>query len=515
VSSSRILALDPFNPSSTIYVGSVSPAVEHAFVAKLDAGGAYVWATLLGGSQVDSAQAIAVDPAGNPYVAGITSSPDFPTVNAFQPVMAVNPSLSTYDVFVARLTADGSKLVYSSFLGGSLNETVTAIAADATGNAYVAGYTSSADFPTVSPLQAAQGHPLSTGFVSKINPSGGALVYSTYLGGTDRYSVSAVSLMALTPQGGVWVAGTTSSVALPLVGAIQPSNVDGRFLAEIDPSGAKRGFSTYIDPLIWAIVPVSGGNLWMAAPGFTGTLSFGPLPTTPPGVPLILSAYNTASFDLSDTVAPGETVTIFGEELAPAAQPAAAYPLPPTLQGVSVTVGGIVAPLFYVSPGQINFQVPYGVPLGDAALVVARGSQSGQRALTVVAAAPGIFTASGDGSSSQAYVVHTSDYTRVTQTNPARAGEYLAVFCTGLGATAPAIAEGQAAPVAPIQAKYSVNVNSRLANPSPYDYAGLAPGYAGLYQVNFRLFSDQSSGVTVVSVDLGASSTQLVPLWVQ
>ena len=193
------------------------------------------------------------------------------------------------------------------------------------------------------------------------------------------------------------------------------------------------------------MAPLAGGDLWLAPSGFTGSLNFGPLPTTPAGVPLILSVYNAASYHLSDTVSPGEAITIFGLELAPAAQPAGSYPLPPKLGGVSVTVGGITAPLYYVSPGQVNFQVPYGVPLGSAALVVTNGSQSGQRTLNVVAGAPGIFTSTGDGGTNSAYVVHTSDYSRVTQANPAKAGEYLAMFCSGLGITDPPSVEGQPA----------------------------------------------------------------------
>jgi uncharacterized protein (TIGR03437 family) len=205
-------------------------------------------------------------------------------------------------------------------------------------------------------------------------------------------------------------------------------------------------------------------------------------------------------------VAPGEAVAIFGEELAPVAQQAQTYPLPAELAGVSVTVGGSRRRCTIFSPGQINFQAPYGVPLGSAALVVTNGSQSGQRALTVAATAPGIFTATGDGIRTEAYLVHSSDYSRVTAVNPARAGEYLALFCMGLGATTPAAGEGQAAPASPVQStNYFGNVNSREAIPS---YAGLAPGYAGLYQVNFQLFRYQPSGMTVVRFAMGLASSQ-------
>ena len=102
----------------------------------------------------------------------------------------------------------------------------------------------------------------------------------------------------------------------------------------------------------------------------------GPPPTTSPGVPLILAAYNSASYRLGNFVAPGGIGTLFGAELAPFAEAATSAPLPLTLAGVSVTVGGIAAPLYYVSPGQINYQVPFEVPLGTAQLVVTRGAQS-------------------------------------------------------------------------------------------------------------------------------------------
>jgi uncharacterized protein (TIGR03437 family) len=512
IENSAILALDPVNSSSTFYVASATPSGEHAFLAKIDPSGVYLWATVFGGSKIDSAQAVAVDAAGNPYVAGVTNSPDFPTVNAFQSTNAGKPAGLFDSAFVTRFDTNG-KIIYSSYLGGSSTQTATAIAADADGNAYVAGYTSSSNFPILNPLQATQGFGLSTGFVSKIEPSGGALIYSTYLGGSDTWATSAVSALAITPRGGVWVAGSTSSMALPLVGALQPSNTGEEYLAEIDPTGASWDFSTYFGQGILAVSPQTNGNLWLAVGGSTGELDFGPPPTTPAGVPLILSTYNAASFALSDTVAPGEAVAIFGEQFAPAAQQSSLYPLPNALGGVSVTVGGIAAPLYYVSPGQINFQVPYGVPLGSAVLAVTNGSQSGQRTLTIAAVAPGIFTASGDGNSSNALVVHASDYSRVTASNPAHAGEYLAMFCTGLGATDPPATAGQAAQATGLLADYFfVDIAGREDMPT---YAGLAPGYAGLYQVNFQVPADQESGVTVVSFYMGGVNSQLVPLWVQ
>ena len=130
IAGSHILALDPVNPTSTIYVGSNTPAANHAFLAKIDPSGAFVWATVFGGSQVDTAQAVVVDSAGNPSVAGITTSLDFPTVNAFQKSNPSKPAGAHDSGFVTRFSADG-QMVNSSYLGGSFDQTVTAIAADA------------------------------------------------------------------------------------------------------------------------------------------------------------------------------------------------------------------------------------------------------------------------------------------------------------------------------------------------------------------------------------------------
>jgi len=138
-----ILAIDPTN-SSTLYVASgASPSTggspaQHAFVARLDPVGAIQWATLLGGSGPDTPRAVAVDFGGNVYVTGQTFSPDFPTVHPFQPALGTNVSFSTANAFVSKISADGSQLLYSSFLGGTGRDSGNAIAVDASGSAYVA-----------------------------------------------------------------------------------------------------------------------------------------------------------------------------------------------------------------------------------------------------------------------------------------------------------------------------------------------------------------------------------------
>jgi hypothetical protein len=150
-----------------------------AFIAKLDAAGsALVYSTYLGGSEDDSGRGIAADGSGNAYVAGYTSSTDFPTANALQPEYG-----GVYDAFVTKLDAAGSALVYSTYLGGSSDDFGNGIAVDASGHAYVTGYTASTNFPTRHAFQGANRGGLDA-YVTRLNAEGSGLVYSTYLGGS-------------------------------------------------------------------------------------------------------------------------------------------------------------------------------------------------------------------------------------------------------------------------------------------------------------------------------------------
>src|SRR5207244_1840388 len=139
------------------------------------------YATYLGGSRNDTAYGIAVDASGNAYVAGITDSTDFPTTaGAFQPTFGGGSG----DAFVTKLAPTGSALAYSTYVGGSALDRARGIAVDALGNAYVTGLTVSTDFPTTAGAfqTGCPGPSCGAGFVTKLNPPGTTLVYSTYLG---------------------------------------------------------------------------------------------------------------------------------------------------------------------------------------------------------------------------------------------------------------------------------------------------------------------------------------------
>ncbi len=224
-----------------------------AFVTKLAAdGSALLWSTYYGGSGDDYGNGVALDPRGTVYLAGQTASADFPLKNAVQARLGGGYN---GDAFVAALSADGSASVYSTYLGGSANDTATAIAADATGAAYVTGATTSPDFPTKNALQPGFGGGYKgDAFVSKVSPGGGSLVWSTYLGGNgDDYGNG----IALDSQDNVYVTGNTGSPNFPLASPAQSTYTGSgpgcystpcgdAFVSKLSADGAALSYSTYL-----------------------------------------------------------------------------------------------------------------------------------------------------------------------------------------------------------------------------------------------------------------------------
>src|SRR5207247_1931084 len=143
----------------------------------------------LGGSGYDFGLRIAVDMAGNAYVTGETNSSDFPIQNAMQSAFAGG----TYDAFVTKLNSSGNALSFSTYLGGSDQDVPYGIAVDGTASAYVVGDTYSADFPTYNALQGSR-HGARDAFVTKLNAAGNALLYSTFLGGSNADLALGVAL---------------------------------------------------------------------------------------------------------------------------------------------------------------------------------------------------------------------------------------------------------------------------------------------------------------------------------
>jgi hypothetical protein len=224
--------------------GSTSGADIDAFVAKLNAAGtALLYSTYLGGSSLDGGQGIAVDAAGEAYVTGYTDSNNFPTKNALQPANA--GGFNNEDAFVAKLNATGTALIYSTYLGGSSNDEANAITVDTAGNAYVTGDTASTNFPTKNPLQAANVGGNYDAFVTELNGTGSALVYSTYIGGSSNDRAYGI---AVDGAGNAYVTGSTTSTNFPTKNALQPAYGGGydAFVTKLNATGTALIYSTYL-----------------------------------------------------------------------------------------------------------------------------------------------------------------------------------------------------------------------------------------------------------------------------
>jgi hypothetical protein len=216
----------------------------NAYVTKLNAAGsALVYSTYLGGSGGERGTGIAVDAAGNAYVGGEAHSMDFPTTaGAFRTTLPGGGS----DLFVTKLNAAGSGLVYSTYLGGSGSEDPGRLALDAAGNAHVTGSTASFDFPVTPGAFQPEKAQNWDAFVTKLNAAGSALVYSTHLGGD--FGNDHGHGIAVDAGGRAYVSGRTFSATFPVADAFQPTRrgVSDAFVTSLNPSGTALVYSSYL-----------------------------------------------------------------------------------------------------------------------------------------------------------------------------------------------------------------------------------------------------------------------------
>ena len=225
------------------------------FVSKLNpAGTALVYSTYLGGSGGDYGNSIAVDGSGDAYITGGTGSTDFPvTKGVFQ---SVNNAAVNYgeNAFVTKLNPAGTALLYSTFLGGSTNDDGASLAVDSSGDVYLNGASQSSDFPvTPGAFQTTNNgyaNYYSVAFVSKLNPTGASLIYSTFLGGSgddEPYG------LAVDSSGDAYITGSTGSTDFPVTpGAFQSTNNGAAnydtvaFVTELNPAGTAEVYSTFL-----------------------------------------------------------------------------------------------------------------------------------------------------------------------------------------------------------------------------------------------------------------------------
>ncbi|MBC7796704.1 MAG: SBBP repeat-containing protein [Pyrinomonadaceae bacterium] len=263
---------------------------EDIFITKINSdGSSLVYSTFLGGSVVEEAFDIKLDASNNVYIVGSTQSTNFPTTTgSFDTIQS-----GAADGFITKLNANGNALIYSTFLGAENTDIVNTIATDAAGNAYVAGRTNSnialepviiSNFPTtLGAYDTSHNGGGFDSFVTKINPTGTTLVYSTFLGGNDFEGPAAI---AVKTDGTAVIAGTTDSPNFPTsTGAFSTTRGGTRdtYVTGINPAGTAVAFSTYIgggsnfDSPVAIALDSSGAIVIAGRTGGTGT----DFPTTP------------------------------------------------------------------------------------------------------------------------------------------------------------------------------------------------------------------------------------------
>jgi uncharacterized protein (TIGR03437 family) len=513
-----------------------------------------LYSTLLGdpnGASVGygtQAFSVTVDPMGNFYVVGQTGTAALPTTSgAFQKTL-ITPNSIPVVGFAAKfgpVSAKGASLLYLTYLeatGQSFTDVATGVAADSQGNAYIGGYTHSPTFPVTS--GAVQGicdpntFPYNCAFVAKLNPAGTGLVWSTFV-----EPASFVTAIQLDTQGNVYVAGNNNGF-FQAVNAVEPNlNQGGVFVAKINSAGSALLFSSLIGGTdgigalaVTGLAVDAPGNIYIA--GYTADTTF---PTTPgafqpglkdPGTGNSLDGYigkiglapsitaggivpNDSSISMIEA---GEWVSIYGVNFngAPATW-TGNFPI--SLGGVSVTIAGQQAYLWYVSPTQINLQVPNITATGPVTVVVTGPNGTVSSTVTLAQFAPAfnlldakhvagiILRSNGSG----AYGGGSYDVIGPTGTSlgyatvAAKAGEIVELFGIGFGPTSPPVAPGAVfSGSAATTNAVSLRINNVSVSPS---FAGLSA--SGLYQINFTVPAGLGTGDVALVATVGGVSTQL------
>jgi uncharacterized protein (TIGR03437 family) len=528
--------------------GGHSP--QYAFAVVFDPTGAHLlYSTLFGDLTFDGgggtyATGVAVDRNGFFYLIGETQAINLPTTTGVIQPNRDPPGSLAWRGFIAKFnpvtSASGVSLAYATYLGGKTENTsdyISGIAIDGAGNAYVAGYTNSLDFP-VTPGAYGKvcglGGTCAAAHVTKLNPSATAILWSTYVGDSKQDGSDAVFFtgpVQLDGKGNIYIIGQTGGTGFPMVDPVEPLPTGGSqqlLIAELDPTGANLLFSTTIgsnglntaNPAGLAID--SAGDIYLAGN------TFGPDLITTPGafqttssdgaccqkgngfVVKIASAAPVIALSTAGQVEPfavESIVSVYGANLASVTDSATTVPLPTSLDGNTVTVTDSTgaarqAPLFYISASQINFEIPAGSATGNATVVFQNHNGTTQSAtIQIAGVSPGIFELNASGlvaawvlpviSGAQqplapVYKIAGGSVTPLPiSLGPSTEQIYLEMYGTG------------------IRNAQNVSVTVGSLN-VPLLYAGPAPGYAGLDQVNVGPLPSSLGGQSSVNIVLTA-----------
>ncbi len=451
---------------------------------------------------------IALDPAGNAYIAGNTNTLDLPATSG-----ALDPK--GVGAFVAKIAAGGTGLSYLTYVDSAqtnlnplfgLDTSVSAIAVDGAGEAYIAGRTNDPSFPVTpgvlqpifgdpSPVTPGTGAQTYDAFLAKVNPTGTALLWSTFLGGTGNDN--ALSL-ALDASGDVWTSGTTTSPNFPNA---QGASQGGDFLVETNPDGSSLPYSArFPNGTAGQAVAVDSSGLIHFA-GTTGTVS-ALAPGAQPSI-AIFGILNAAGGVASGQISPAEVISIYGQLLGPptgVVAPVTNGFYPTSLSGVRVSVGGVNVPLLYVSSTQINAVVPmYGLVAGTLQVTYNN------------AVSPGFpFQVAGQNPMAFPGVLN-EDGTLNSESNPAKPGSIVSFWATGFQSSFYPLTDGEVATAA----HDYCNGVCRVVSPpgATIVYAGAAPGIvAGVTQFNVMLPPSTTGALDLFP--FGSLSYPYIQVWI-
>ncbi len=525
-----------------------SAAATNGFVAKLNATGSQlVYSTLLPGGFL---QSMAIDSAGEVYFTGSWSFEYFASFPTTPGAYQTEPPNLDSSTIVGKLNASGSALVYGTYLGGTQGTSSgVGIAADADGNALIAGFTAASDFPATSGTFSTSYANGSNVFLAKLSSDGRSLIYASLLGPASPSGMKVGAAGEIY----IWCYSKASDLP-PTVGGFGPAPAGsmGDYLLHVSADGSTVLNATYLPFTLSGLDVDSVGNAYLMGQGSvpTSTGAFRPssegaanaelvaklapdgqvLGATYVGASAVNTAIaiaaerdgsvvvagftspgdsqaengflvenffpavtieNSASY-VANTAVPGEKIAIQGYGLGPATGVASAPAN--SLGGVQVYFDSFPAPIIYAQAQQVNVQVPWEIA-GEPSTqvrVVYNGVEAGSVAVPVGAALPGIF-----------YITN-ADGSFNSSSNPAHAGDLVSIYGTGGGAMNPPGVTGQPWPVAPLSfltQTVSVTVGGETA---AVGYAGSAPTLdSGFIQINVRLPADLTSAARSLCVTIG------------
>jgi len=442
-------------------------------------------------AMIGRAEALALDAAGNLYIADSTQQ-------RIRKISTTGIITTVAGNGLASFSGDSGLAVNASF------NFPIGVAVDGAGNIYVADGNNNR-IRKITP----------GGIISTFAGTGAATLASAAGDGGQAIfgSLNIPSDVAVDPSGNVYIgdAGHNEVRMVNTAGIITTVAGTGENGYSGDGGIATQALLNYP----WGVKTDASGNVYVADRVNTRVRMLASGAAL--GVPLLRSdaTVNGASFAQNTAIAPGAIVAIFGSNLATAPLSASSAPYPDVLVTSMVTFNGAEAPLFYVSPTQINAQVPYNVSPGSVSVQVSRGGVVSAAQLAAVANySPGIFVI--DQTTNGGAILHATTYAVVSGASPAQPGEIIAIYGTGLGALNASIVAGNPAPgtgtLPQTLATPTVTIGNLLA---PVSFSGLAPGFAGLYQVNVQVPAAVPAGTQPIQITIGGVTSNIATIAVQ